>query len=57
MLFLNAINAVIKFFSGKKTYIIGVLLVILGILQQNTEVILEGLAILFLRAGVSKAGK
>ncbi len=45
----------IAFFSGKKTYIIGLLMIILGILQNNNQMILEGIGFITLRAGVEKA--
>lgn len=47
---------IIEFFKGKKTYIIGLLMIVLGILQQDQNLILEGIAVLFLRAGVAKTG-
>ncbi len=43
-----------EFFEGKKAYIIGALLIVLGLLQGQNEVILEGLAVITLRAGISK---
>ena len=49
-------NSVLGFLAGKKTYAIGILLILLGLLQKNPEVVLEGLGLLFLRAGVSKIG-
>lgn len=50
-------TSIINFFSGKKTYIIGILMIILGILQKNNDMILQGLGLLALRAGVAKMGK
>lgn len=44
---------IINWFSGKKTYIIGILMVALGLLQNNNEIILEGLGFIFLRAGIA----
>lgn len=46
---------IITLLKGKKTYIIGALTILLGILQQNTEMIMAGLSMLTLRAGISKA--
>jgi len=43
-----------QLFEGKKTYIIGVLMIILGILQDNNQLILEGIGFITLRAGVKK---
>lgn len=45
---------VINFLRGKKTYIIGGLMIILGILQNDNQMILEGIGFITLRAGVSK---
>lgn len=46
---------IINFFSGKKTYIVGCLMIALGILQHNNDLILQGLATITLRAGIAKA--
>lgn len=46
----------VKFFlEGKKTYIAGGLMVLHGIAEEKPELILEGLAVAFLRAGISKS--
>jgi hypothetical protein len=45
---------IIAFLAGKKTYIIGLLMIALGILQGNNEMILQGLGFMALRAGISK---
>lgn len=45
---------VITFLSGKKSYIVGCLMIILGLLNGDNQLILEGLAIISLRAGISK---
>lgn len=44
-----------SFLSGKKTYIIGLLMIVLGYLQNNTQLILEGFGLITLRAGIAKA--
>jgi len=44
----------IEFLKGKKAYIVGILMVILGLLQSNNQMILEGLSVITLRAGISK---
>ena len=48
------IQTIFSFLSGKKTYIIGGLMVILGILQKNDQVILNGFAIISGRAAIAK---
>lgn len=48
-------SQIIDFLKGKKTYIIAVLMIVLGILQGDNQLILEGLAMMTLRAGISKA--
>ena len=50
---LHMIN-LIKFMSGKKTYIVAVLMIALGYLQGNTEMMLNGLGLITLRAGIAK---
>lgn len=42
------------FLKGKKAYIVGVLTVVLGLLNQDTQLILQGLGVLTLRAGIAK---
>ena len=46
------LTSVVSFFKGKKTYLIGILMVILGLLQDNQETILTGLGFITLRAGI-----
>lgn len=45
---------IIEFLSGKKSYFIGTLMIVLGIMNSDNNLILEGIAILTLRAGISK---
>lgn len=45
---------IFEFLKGKKTYIVGSLMIILGLLQGNNELILQGLGLLTLRAGIAK---
>lgn len=54
---MNILIAIKDFLCGKKTYIIGLLMIILGYLQENTPMIMEGLAIITLRMGISKLEK
>ena len=49
--------AIINFFKGKKTYIIGVLMIVLGYLQGDSKLILEGLGFMTIRAGIGKIGQ
>ena len=44
-----------EFLKGKKSYIIGVLMIALGILTGDNQVVLEGLAVITIRAGIKKA--
>ena len=48
---------IINFLKGKKAYIVGLLMIILGVLQSDNNLILQGLGVLTLRAGISKVGK
>ena len=43
--------------AGKKTYVIGLLMVVLGILQNESQMILEGIGFITMRAGISKISK
>ena len=45
--------ALINFLKGKKTYIVGILMVILGWLTKNNDMILQGFGFMTLRAAVS----
>ncbi len=46
---------IFNFLKGKKTYIVGLLMIVLGYLTDNNEMILSGLAFITLRAGVKDA--
>lgn len=43
---------VIKWFSGKKTIITGIVMITLGLLQGESNLVLEGLGLTFLRLGI-----
>lgn len=42
-----------EYLKGKKTYIVGALLIIVGVIQQDLDRILEGLGIMSLRNALS----
>jgi hypothetical protein len=44
----------IEFLKGKKSFIVGLLTVVLGLLNDDTQLILQGLSVITLRAGISK---
>lgn len=46
-------NTIIQFFRGKKTYIVGALMIALGLLQGDNEMTLQGLGFITLRAGMN----
>ena len=48
---------IINFLKGKKAYIVGLLMIILGALQGNNDMILQGLSVMALRAGISSINK
>lgn len=48
-------QSVVAFLSGKKTYIVAVLMVALGLLQGNNDMVLQGLAVIGLRLGIAKS--
>ena len=43
-----------KFFSGKKTYLVGFFMIVLGYLNNDNQMILQGLGLITLRAGIAK---
>ena len=47
-------NAVIDFLYGKKTYITGIVMIALGLLQGDTELVMQGFGLMTLRAGIAK---
>lgn len=48
-------SAIVNFFSGKKTYIIGLLLIIAGFLNdKNVEMIIAGLGFITGRQAIAK---
>jgi hypothetical protein len=44
----------IELFKGKKAYIVGTLTVILGLINGDTAMVMQGLGIITLRAGIAK---
>lgn len=53
----KTMTKVIEFLRGKKTYIIGALMIALGLLQSDNNLVLEGLGLITLRAGVAKVSQ
>ena len=47
-------NTILDFLYGRKTYITGAVMALLGALQGDTEMIMQGLGLIFLRAGIAK---
>jgi hypothetical protein len=47
---------IIEMLKGNKTYIIGVLMILLGLLQGNNEMLLQGTGFITLRLGIAKNG-
>jgi hypothetical protein len=45
---------ILSFLKGKKTYIVGALMIALGLLQGDSELIMQGFGFIFLRNGVAK---
>lgn len=48
---------ILNFLKGKKSYIVGILTIILGILNGDTETIMLGLTAITLRAGITSSTK
>ena len=47
-------NLIKTFFSGRKTFIVGVLMIALGAMNGETQLILEGFGLIALRLGLAK---
>lgn len=47
------ITKIAELFKGKKTYIVGILMILLGYLQGDTQMIMDGLGFIFLRIGIN----
>ena len=43
-----------QFLYGKKSYIVAILTIILGLLQNNQNMVLQGIALITVRAAISK---
>lgn len=46
-----------NFLKGKKTYLVAILMIVLGILNGDNTLILEGVSFMTLRAGISGVAK
>lgn len=49
---MNNILKIIEFLKGKKTYIVGILMIALGALTEDNKLVLEGLGMMALRNGI-----
>jgi len=47
-------NKMIEFLKGKKSFIVGLVTLVLGLLNNDTQLILQGLSVITLRAGIAK---
>jgi len=50
--FIQTFNQTREFFKGRKTYIIGVLMIALGLLQGDNQMILEGIGFITFRVAI-----
>lgn len=50
---MEKLTQIYNFFKGKRTYIIGIMMITVGYLQGNGDLILQGFSICSLRAGIS----
>lgn len=46
---------IIEYLKGKKTFIVGGLMIALGLLQNNNEMVLQGVGFITLRIGLNQA--
>ena len=51
---MGTIQQVMDFLKGKKSYILGAIFVIEGLMTGNWNRVLEGLSVISLRAGIAK---
>ncbi len=49
---MRVMKSVLSFFVGRKTYIVGILMIALGLLQGDNQMVLTGLGFITLRAAV-----
>lgn len=49
---MNNIIKLLELLKGKKTIIMGILMILLGSLQGDSEMIMNGLGFIFLRMGI-----
>jgi uncharacterized membrane protein YiaA len=45
---------IVEFLEGKKAYIVGVAMVLCGLYNADNSLVLQGFAVITLRAGISK---
>jgi hypothetical protein len=55
MSFKEIVQVYIDFLSGKKAYIVGGLMIVLGLMQGNNDIVLQGLGVITLRMGINKS--
>lgn len=46
------VKGIISFLVGKKTYIVGSLMIVLGLLTGNNDMVLQGLGLMTLRSAI-----
>lgn len=51
---MNIIKKLIQFLSGKKTYLCGLALIIIGVIQKDEKLILAGLSLMSVKAAIKK---
>ena len=54
---MQTVQAIVDFFSGKKSYCVGALMMLVGWFTNNNDLLLQGLAIITIRAGISKVSQ
>lgn len=54
---MNTIINLLQHTDGYKTYAIGLMMICVGVYKNNSELILEGVAIITLRLGIKKVEK
>jgi len=45
---------ILEFLKGKKAYIVGIITITLGLLNSDQALVLQGISVITLRAGISK---
>lgn len=52
---MKILNIIREFLQGKKTYLVGILMIVLGLLNGDNQMVLEGIGFITVRAGIANS--